>query len=84
MSFVGLGGPLCTRAEKPPMKLTPVDLAALSMATAKGTKLPVSRRPGHKSHGGDGDAFVDDGDAELPLNGLAEATRCSARRVILS
>ena len=29
--------PFCTRAEKPPMKLTPVVLAALSRAAAKGT-----------------------------------------------
>ena len=29
--------PFCTRAEKPPMKLTPTALAALSMAWAKGT-----------------------------------------------
>ena len=29
--------PFCTRAEKPPMKLTPQALAASSMATAKET-----------------------------------------------
>ena len=29
--------PFCTRAEKPPMKFTPVVLAASSIATAKGT-----------------------------------------------
>ena len=38
MSFLSAWvAPFCTRAEKPPMKLTPVALAALSMATAKGT-----------------------------------------------
>ena len=42
------------------------------------------RSAGHQGDGGDGDALVDDGDAELPLDGLAGGHQILGARVILS
>ncbi len=63
--------PFWTRAEKPPMKLTPVALGRPVQGGGKGGVVVCLRRSGHQGDGGDGDALVDDGDAEFLLDGLA-------------
>ena len=69
--LVGLGGPLLHQGGEAADEVDPGGLGGVVHGHGEGDVAARLRRPGHKSHGGDGDAFVDDGDAELPLNGLA-------------
>ena len=59
------GNAFCTRAEKPPTKSTPTSLPARFMATATGERSLASYGGAHLGNRGDGDALVDDGDAEF-------------------
>ena len=71
ITLVGLGGPLLHQGGEAADEVDPRGLGGVVHGHGEGDVAARLRRPGHQGHGGDGDAFVDDGDAELPLNGLA-------------
>ena len=50
------------------MKLTPQVLAARSMRLGEGDVIRGVAGRRHQGHGGDGNALIDDGDAEFPLD----------------
>ena len=76
--------PFCTRAEKPPMKLTPTALAASSMALAKGTKSSVSEAPATRAMGVTEMRLLTMGMPNSRSMPSPVDTSFSARRVILS
>ena len=78
--------PLSTRALKPPTKFTPTVFAAASRGDERTLHSPRRRRRPPPARWGDGDALVDDRDAELSFDTrFADAlTRFAARLVILS
>ena len=76
--------PLCTRAENPPIKFTPHAFAALSIATAKGTKSSVSHAPATSAMGVTQMRLFTMGMPSSRSISQPVSTRCSASRQILS